>query len=669
MSGQLSKTSNARRTSTFGRVAKDVIDPYALLLEGRLDTIRPNLDCLSFEDFYSYVPIPSKEVFYDLRRRFENGKSLKLISHRSRPGAFKSSDTMENPASSGPGVVDIKVVKAGFLYKAEGKRKNVWKEWGVILTVSQLYFFKDTSWFRNNIINPLADVSIQSDVQKFTPESVNEVFNAQFDATSTHQFIDGFVPSSAISTTDMVALLCEEEPRQQASFLLASKGGTTEWYSGPEDDIMDWMLKINFAASFHTFFVASISHSFTQGILRQLESQNGSDSPSPSSVHSLKMVNKSTHSLLLESQEGENSKDFIASVRKLKDDHFSRKYNIEHKLGQINTKLSVIDDQLEEHKRVGRHLKLLAPIQQRTREAVFLAAATLTAVLKWKWLERRKLLCYKEYFETDLLLESEICASLGSIVLPTSTPKVYDVLQVEAHKPQNEASDISHLGSIKRITHRRVASDGSFFSSRTGIKDDVVQTASSSIYSAAFYDARSNYTASINSVLVEPSATHSSLTQLQTHSEVHFSTPLVPLKRSRSYTHGRSSSDMSSLLKVPLALNRMPLTLRPSNTKRKSQQTAVQAAQQQSPPDESLVRKEGEKITIHGHKFKVVEVNPELAKVPSYEPPGAHHVSSQDGTPNDLDNPKLIDPIETLGEITKSLEEGYQTQEPKGKEQ
>lgn len=647
MSGHLSKTSNARRASTFGRVAKDVIDPYALLLEGRLDTIRPNLECLSFEDFYSYLPIPSKEVFYDLRRRFENGNSLKLISHRSRPGAFKSSGTMENTASSGPGVVDIKVVKAGFLHKAEGKRKNVWKEWGVILTVSQLYFFKDTTWFRNNIINQQADVSIPSDALKTTPESVNEVDNAQPDATATHRFTDGFVPSSVISTTDMVALLCEDEPRQQGSFLLASKGGTTEWYSGPEADIMDWMLKINFAAAFHTFFVASISHSLTHRILGELESRSGVHDTSSSSLNPLK---------------SEISKDFFESVRKLKVDHFSRKYNIEHKLGQINTKLSVIDDQLEEHKRVGRHLKLLAPIQQRTREAVFLAAATLTAVLKWKWLERRKLLCYKEYFEMDHLLESEICASLGSMVLPDSTSKADEVLQEDRLQPPNEASNVS-LGSIKRITHRRVASDNSFFSSRSGMKKNDVQTASSSIYSAGYYNARSSYTASINSVLVEPLATDGSLTQLNTHSETHSNTPLTPVKRSRSYPHGRSASlasDMPPSVEVPLALNRMPLTLRLSDTKRKAQKLAAQEAQQ-PPPDESLLRKEGEKITIYGHKFKVVEVNPELAKVPSCDMPGAHDLD-EDTSINVWDNPKLIDPMKRSREITESFDEGYQTQ-------
>lgn len=44
-----------------------------------------------------------------LRDDFENGPSLQLISQRSRPEAYR-----DDPHMQIPGVVDIKIVKAGF---------------------------------------------------------------------------------------------------------------------------------------------------------------------------------------------------------------------------------------------------------------------------------------------------------------------------------------------------------------------------------------------------------------------------------------------------------------------------------------------------------------------------------------------------------------------------
>ena len=90
----------------------------------------------------------------DLHHAFAMSSVLQIVSARSRPGAFLTQSTIENPADSNPGLVDIRVAKVGLLWRKDPKKKKArspWQEWGALLTGSQLYFFRDVQWVKSLI--------------------------------------------------------------------------------------------------------------------------------------------------------------------------------------------------------------------------------------------------------------------------------------------------------------------------------------------------------------------------------------------------------------------------------------------------------------------------------------------------------------------------------------
>lgn len=378
----------------------------------------------------------------DLRKRFEQGQSFQLISQRSRPSAYLP-DSTTGPLTSGPGVVEINIVKAGFLYRREGKRKNIWREWGVILTASQLYFFKDIQWFITNIIK---QQGMDKTCPSSDPTSAETVESTLVDGpvNSTPSLImrplvDGFLPTQVVPTTDMVALRSTRDaPKGRDSFLLAHKGGSADWFSSPDSsDLEHWMHKINFAASFSTFYVPNMKNGTALGSLHK--------------ANSLRRVNSDTSiSAQMSAKNAFGTEAASDSVQKFVETHFARKLNVEQKLEVINNKLANIETQLLELERTANHLKLLVPLQPRTREAVHNSATRLASNFKWKWIERRKLLCYKSFFELDLEAEQSLCKSFpAQLVLVSPPSRTASPKSEENSSPTEVGDDTNDKSSAK----------------------------------------------------------------------------------------------------------------------------------------------------------------------------------------------------------------------------
>lgn len=589
------KTMPLRRSSTFGRNSKDLTDPYTLMLEGRLNSIRPDLSCLSFEDPYLFAPI-DKDMFLTLRKEFEDGQSLQLISQRSRPGAFLSPNSLDDPNSSGPGVVEIKVVKAGFLYKAEGKRKNIWREWGIILTASQLYFFKDTAWFKSNIMNQQQSSFFSGRKKRAkTAPALNEVASDDGETQAIiRPMVDGFHPHTVIPTTEIVALFSTDEaPKNKNCVLVSYKSGDYEWFSSNnETDLNDWALKINFAASFNTYYVVGISSSLRRLTpkLRALK-RNNSDSSTSTWLSS-------------------NTTASVNKQQEYSEVHLARKLNVEHKLSLIEAKIDEIQEQLNEHIRTRKSLQLLAPIQLKTREAVFSCAANLTAALKWKWLQRRKLLCYKQYFELDLEVEKELCSLLkpadtSSLLANGTADEIDDKGSIKSKESIHTFE--SHEITVPIIYDNEPLTSPTTSESLPSNKSDISFCAKSIVSS------ESGGTAASKLVVAKRSKSHYHSRSLS-QGTVSTSSRSVTHRRSQSqlipkrFTENHSGDDVSASVK------RMPLTLRDSSVSRRKTQTGPNSdnskvATQRST---SLIRNKGDDITLMGKKFHVVEVNPEF---------------------------------------------------------
>lgn len=529
------------KKSSFGRSSKDLVDPYALMLEGRLNMIRPSLaSVLKLEDPYSFPKVDSTERYMQIRKDFIQGRCLQLTSQRSRPEAFLKADSTIDPDHSLPGTVDIKVVKIGILLKREPRRmlysKSNWREWGAILTASQLYLFKDVSWIKNSILSE-PDYSTDSDHSK----EGEGIIKAS---------IDGFHPSSVLSTIDMAALFSANlDTSQPYSFLLASRGGAQEIFAAScKEQMEDWMLKINYASAFNTYHI---------GIY------GGGAVDRPKKLISL----RSASSISLHSE----SSTSISRGFRNKETHLMRILTVDNKLEEIQKKWEMVEEQLKEYIMNGDHLKLLAPIQQRTRENVIFSAGRLAAKLDWHWLDRKRLLCYQDMFQTEKQVETEL----------------YECFDVElaAAGFAGAIASIPSNPSIPSLREDEVNDENACLEKKVPVGSPIKDGRGESILSSA----ESDYCIFEGEKLT-----------------------VKHIERHTSSSAGAATSD-STELKVPKkGFHQRSLR---STTSRKERHAPVPEQQRSA----SLIRQSDGNFTLHGKQFSVVQVNPEFAATPNHQ--------------------------------------------------
>lgn len=636
-----------------------MLDPYSLIIECRLDVIRPSLGAvLNLEDPYGYCTPKTVDEFKQLRQQFIDGPYLQLVSQRSRPEAFMSTDPnsdLEKQHMGDPGVVDIKVVKVGILYRREARRmlysKSTWKEWGAILTASQLYLFKDVSWIKTSILsqsnNDMSDSSAKSSDISFS--SVNKNQNGEGIIRAP---IDGFHPSSVLSTFDMTAMSSsrsgETNSSKNFSFLIAGRGGSQDWFAASsQEDMEDWMMKINFAASFNTYHVGiqgvvceeqspqfqqqqrmnSSNHPHRMHSLRRpRHTQDGEDedeedeennddtieaeisedppqhqeqpestmAPTPPSSSSSTSI-----SLTMANNDSRNREDdLIEESRAYEELHDTRVQLVEQKLHEIEKKCNEKSQQLDEHIRTGHHLKILAPIQQRTRETIIFAAGRLTAKLDWHWLDSKRLFSYRDMFQMELQVEKELCEEARKanpehfhefVLTQPSTTDLEETLPQETLPQSN-----SNIDETTTTT--------------TEARSSSLRTAPSSTGSLYFDPTTTNNNLPFkdNSSIQSENSPQQQLSPNNSHND-----RPVPTLRDSEQLSTSSSGSMIKPFQKSLREKSLRIKKRPSKEDTKDEDGNSNNTEQMK-RSASLMRKE-EDFTLHGKKFSVVEVNPEFA--------------------------------------------------------
>jgi hypothetical protein len=557
-------TIRPRKSSSFGRNSKDLVDPYALMLEGRLNLIRPSLaSVLKLEDCYGFPNVPSKERYLQIRKEFDQGPRLQLTSQRSRPEAFLAPDTNLDSGHGLPGVVDIKVVKIGILFKREPKRmlysKSSWKEWGAILTASQFYLFKDVSWIKSAILSqPNCRKNSESSDEDSSPEGEG-VIKAS---------IDGFHPSSVLSTVDMAALFSGNlETSQQHTFLLAGRGGAQEVFAAStQDEMEDWMLKINYASAFNTYHIGIQGSAAADSLDRP--KKNGS-------LHK----RSSTSSM---STKSSKSQSVSQGFDKNGAAHSIRVWAVDNQLQEIHRKWEILEEQLKEHIRNGDHLKLLAPIQQRTRESVIFSAGKLAAKLDWHWRDRKRLLCYQNMFQTEKEVETELCncSEYGLVPKEDLVPSISSTtsLSRKVDEEQDDEDGDTTLTQFEELQSEEIV-------------EEVQRDLGESIASSA--ESLNSIPTNGEEITVKPVATN----------ELELPNTDGTLKVPKKGFHQRS--------------------LRSGPSKKERHQAQVPEQHRSA----SLVRKDDGGFTLHGKKFSVVQVNPEFAANPTHQRTASQHLA------------------------------------------
>ncbi|KAI9851215.1 MAG: hypothetical protein M1838_004227 [Thelocarpon superellum] len=394
-----SKTIFPRRSSeTVRKQPKGPIDPYTLIIDHRLDSLRPGLkDVMSMDDPYSYLGSAPALDLENLQRTFFKSGVLQIISARSRPDAFKSPSTITNPNEAHPGVVDIKITKVGLLWRKDAKKKKArspWQEWGAILTGAQLYFFRNTTWVKNLIHQ-------YESHHKHGHAGVPVIFKPP---------LENFKPDALMTTDDAVALLDTSYKKHKHAFTFVRLGMFEETFLAEnEKDMNDWLAKLNYAASFRTAGVrmrglvgSQYEGQRSRGIRRRETNDSGT----------------STHTSLADGPASIGRYEAPVAQQVW----ITRRQIMSQKIDDGEDKLAALQKSLDHQLRSARHLQILAPIQAKTHEQVLLAAGRLAATIKWTRIEMWRLRCHKEVLALDLEADYKADASNGASI--TSAPVI-----------------------------------------------------------------------------------------------------------------------------------------------------------------------------------------------------------------------------------------------------
>ncbi|KAK1760744.1 protein transport protein sec73 [Echria macrotheca] len=381
------------------RVAKEPIDPYTLIIDNRLDILRPNLkDVMHLDDPYSYLGTAKSLNLKELQKTFFKTGVLQIISARSRPDAFMSDKAATNPEDASPGIVDIKITKVGILWRKDVKKKKTrspWQEWGAILTGAQLYFFRNVTWIKS-LMHQYEDhikKGHDGDPCIFKPP------------------LDQFKPDNLMSTDGAVALMDATYKKHKHAFVYVRHGGFEEVLLAEDDaEMNDWLAKLNYAAAFRTSGVRmrGVVGSGYDGQGRRAIRRLDTDSIQTPTGEVTIARSKIDHKM---------AQDILAARRAI----------MMQKVADANEKLKEAEKTLDAQLRNSRHLQLLAPIQPKTREQMLLSAARMAAQLKWTRVDIWRLKCHRDILLLDLEEERQLLGfpaetALDGLLTPARSP-------------------------------------------------------------------------------------------------------------------------------------------------------------------------------------------------------------------------------------------------------
>ncbi|CAB5191414.1 hypothetical protein RhiirA5_493216 [Rhizophagus irregularis] len=334
-------------------------DPYTVIQTKIPTEFKPAIrHLIPIENPYLYMgTLPSLDTG-NLHRAFASAPSVRVTGVQTRRNGetLNPTNTSIQPLDEEDGTFVLKITKGGKLGRkvdmVEGKKKSgfvrSWRQYGVILSGSQLMFFKDEVWFNTQM------AEIYDSKKSKKPPILR--------------------PDVILMTAESVAVYDKTYTKYPHVFrLVCPKGHQYLFQAESEDEMNDWITKINYAATFKTIGLK----------IRNIN------------VRSIK-EKRNPQNLLFNNKLG---------------DHNSNEANgranvLRSKLDELQSKISALTSQLQLDVRFRNNLFLMIPYKNTTRDRIIQVAHVVAQKLKHTCLELSRLVCYHE------ILEKELCATV-----------------------------------------------------------------------------------------------------------------------------------------------------------------------------------------------------------------------------------------------------------------
>lgn len=371
----LTSSSENRRSRIFGtlkdRRKSSFVgnDPYFVIQHKIPTDFTPLLkDIVPVENVYSYKGTLPELDTVSIHRAFVTAHTVKVTGVRTRGNSesFSPTSSSIHPSDDDEDTFLLKITKAGRLSRKidmmEGGRKTgfarSWKQFGVVLSGSQLMFFKDDTWFNNNIPN----------------------LNHPMKSTA----IPTLKPDVIIMTVDSVAVYDKSYKKHSNVFRLVCPQGCQYLFRAEsESEMNDWIVKINYAATFKTIGL-KMRHTWNGSMEKDEEMRR----------RGKKNIRKSYYNFQ-HSQEENNSNDAHRRADVLRS-----------KIEELQGKIATLTSQLQTDVRFGNNLALMIPYKATTRDRIIQVATVVGRRIKNICLELSRLVCYHE------IMEKELCSTI-----------------------------------------------------------------------------------------------------------------------------------------------------------------------------------------------------------------------------------------------------------------
>ena len=410
------------------------LDPYNLLIEQRLDALRPALkEILQLEDPYNYRAAGQPDLDpVALQRAFTHTGVLQILSPRSRPAAYDGPLLPPTPGiSSGlgfpatpseaqaqAGIVSLKITKVGVLWRkrSEKKKKKVrspWQEWGAILTGSQLYLFKNAGWAKG-LMQQFSAAQVPHTHHLPHPHHHERAPARDRVPVVFRPPLQVFKPDALVKTDEAVALVDRGYTRHKNAFVFVSNGGDEEVFLADDaTEREEWLGLINYAAAFRGAGVrirgmaGGAGGSAEDSEVKRLESVR--------STRSLRSAAGETVTVSRQALSGTLQRQVMAARRSI----------MLQRIVELGAEVETAERHVENSEREARQLMVLSPISPKSKEAVVSAAQLLAVRLMGARKDVWRLRCWRDILVADVRLEGDV-AGLPATLLPPASQSPRD---------------------------------------------------------------------------------------------------------------------------------------------------------------------------------------------------------------------------------------------------